>query len=134
MRSFLKIASSRQLKTRNLSIGRNYLEEIPADKMANAVVRLEKVSLVDGDLTDVQVETIFDKMLSKNPDELLLRELDIREFREFRVSPDVLERVKKIMTLKTGMSYNNYDYHAMTYSLSDSDSDSGDSDPAGMMD
>ena len=130
MRSFLKIASSRQLKTRNLSIGRNYLEEIPADKMANAVVRLEKVSLVDGDLTDVQVETIFDKILSKNPGELPLRELDISEFREFRVSPDILERVKKIVTLKTGMSYNNYDYHPMTYSLSDSDSDSGDSDPA----
>ena len=73
--------------------------------MASAVVRLERVSLVDGSLTEEQVETIFDMILSKNPDELPLKELDLREFDISSVSQEKLESVKKIVSLTTGMSY-----------------------------
>ena len=124
MRALIKIANSTQLRTRNLSIGRNYLSEIPADTMAAAVVRLETVSLVDGDLTKLQVETILDKILSTNPDELVLTQLDIREFNISSVSQEMVKRVGEIVTLKTGMSHNNYDQYSPSDSGSDSDSDS----------
>ena len=100
MRAFVKIANSTQLRTRNLSIGRNCLSDIPADTMAAAVVRLETVSLVDGDLTEVQVETIFSRILSRNPDELLLTQLDLREFDISSVCQDKLEGVRSIVTLR----------------------------------
>ena len=132
MRAFVKIANSTQLRTRNLSIGRNCLSDIPTDTMAAAVVRLETVSLVDGDLTEVQVETIFSRILSRNPDELLLTQLDLREFNISSVSQEMVERVGEIVTLKTGMSYDNYD-NCGQYSFSDSGSDS-DSDSGGLAD
>ena len=68
--------------------------------MASAVVRLEKVSLVDADLTEEQVETIFDKILSKHPDELPLTQLDLREFDISSVCQDKLEGVRSIVTLR----------------------------------
>ena len=82
--------------------------------MASAVVRLERVSLVDASLTEEQVETIFDTILSKNPEELQLTQLDLREFNISSVSQDKLASVESIVTLTTGMLYDDN---------SDSDSD-----------
>ena len=132
MRTFVKIANSTQLRTRNLSIGRNYLSDIPADTMAAAVVRLETVSLVSGDLTEVQVEAIFEKILSRNPDELVLTQLDLRELDISSVNQEMVKRVGEIVTLQTGMSDDNYDNYGQ-YSFSDSGSDS-DSDSGGVAD
>ena len=69
--------------------------------MAAAVVRLEKVSLVDGSLTEEQVETIFDQILSKHEtSELALRQLDLREFEISSVCQEKLKRVRSIVTLR----------------------------------
>ena len=70
------------------------------------------------------METIFDKILSTNPDELVLTELDIRDFNISTVSQEMVKRVGEIVTLKTGMSHDNYGQYSPSDSGSDSDSDS----------
>ena len=97
--------------------------------MSAAIVRLETVSLLEGDLTEEQVETILDKILSKNPDELVLTHLDLREFDISSVNQEKLERVREIVTLKTGMLDDDYDNYGLL-----SVSDSGDSDSGGLLD
>ena len=130
--TFPKIANSHQLKTRNLNIGRNCLNEVPADTMASAVIRLETVSLVDGDLTEQQVEAILDRILSQNPEELQLKELDLREIKISSVSQEKLESVGRVVVLTTGMSDYNYYiprlHSPLSESGSDSDSDSSSDD------
>ena len=90
------------------------------------MVRLERVSLVDASLTEDQVETIFQLILSQNPDQLPLIELDLREFDISSVSQEKEERVKRIafLTLITGMSYSNHYSNMWDSPSSDSDSDS----------